>query len=104
MDSQTLTVEALRLLIYVAWSDGEIAPEEYDYLLAMARKHRLPDEEIESLEASVRDPAKVIKPDLEALKPFRQEVLAEVQALISADDHIDDAELEMLHRIASLLS
>jgi hypothetical protein len=104
MDSSTLTIEALRLLVYVAWSDGDIAPEEYDYMLAMARKQRVPEDELDYLEAVVRDPSKVIKPNIELLKPFRDQVLEQVQALIMADDKVEDAELEMLHRIASLLA
>lgn len=104
MDSMELTIEAIRLLLYVAWSDHEIAPEEYDYILRMARNQHLPESEIEAFEAAVRDPTKLTKPNVEVLKPFRNEVLAEVQGLIEADDRVAPAEAEMLHRIATLLS
>ena len=104
MDSSTLTIEALRLLVYVAWSDGDIAPEEYDYLLAMAKKQHVPQSELDYLEAVVRDPAKVVKPNIEVLKPFRSEVLEQVKALIMADDKVDEAEVEILHRVAALLA
>ena len=41
---------------------------------------------------------------MEILKPFRTEVLAHVQALIASDDKIEQAETDILHKIASLLS
>ena len=104
MDSSAFTVEAIRLLIYVAWSDGKIAPEEYDYILRLAKRRNLPEEEMKNLEASVRDPAQVVRPNIEALRPLREEILAEVQGLIMADDDVDDAEVEVLHRVASLLA
>ena len=104
LEPPTGAVQALRLLVYVAWSDGEIAPEEYDYLLAMARKQHVPDDELAYLEAVVRDPSKVVKPDIEMLKPFRAEVLEQVQGLIEADEHVAESEVDVLHRIARMLS
>ena len=100
MDSQNLKIEALRLLIYVAWVDSSIMPDEYDYLLAMAQRHNLPEEELHALEAAVRDPAKIVRPDFEVLKPYRNEVFAEVSALIQADDKIARAEEDLLQRLA----
>jgi len=104
MDSLTLTIEAVRLLVWVAWSDGEIAPEEYDYLLRMARNHGLPEDELQALELAVRDKSKLVQPNVESLKPFRAEVLAEVKGLIEADDKVEPGELQILHRIAEALS
>lgn len=104
MDSAKLTIETLRLLLYVAWSDDDIAPEEYDYIFRMARNAALSAEDVLSLDAALRDRSRLAEPDMEVLKPFRHEVLAHVQALISSDDRIAPGETDILHKIASLLS
>lgn len=104
MDSARLTVETIRLLLYVAWSDDDIAPEEYDYIFRMARNADLSDKDVLSLDGALRDRSKLSEPNIEVLKPFRAEVLAHVQALIAADDKIEQAETDILVKIASLLS
>ena len=108
MDAQASSAsvfrEALRLLIYVAWSDGDVSPEEYDFLLVMAKRRGLPADEMKELEAAVRNPKCAVHPNVLALKPLRSEILSEVQSLIVADGHVAEAEVAMLHRVAALLS
>jgi uncharacterized tellurite resistance protein B-like protein len=104
MDDKRITVETIRLLLHVAWSDDDIAPEEYDYIFRMARNAGLTDKDILALDAAMRDRTRLYEPNIEILKPHREEVLAHVQALISADDHIAQAETEILIKIASLLN
>ena len=104
MDDLKITIETIRLLLHVAWSDNDIAPEEYDYIFRMARNAGLTDEEIMAFDAAMRDRTRLYEPNIEILRPHRDEVLAHVQALISADDKIEQAETEILIKIASLLN
>lgn len=104
MDDKRIIVETIRLLLHVAWSDDDIAPEEYDYIFRMARNAGLSDQDILALDAAMRDRSRLYEPNIEILKPHREDVLAHVQALISADDHIAQAETDILIKIASLLN
>ena len=104
MAGSRLTLETIRLLLVVAWADGEIAPEEYDYLLRMARNGGMSEEQVLSLDGAMRDRSTLRRPDLEYLKPYRTQVLAHVQALIAADEHVAPQETEILHKIAVLLA
>jgi uncharacterized tellurite resistance protein B-like protein len=104
MDSKRITVETIRLLLHVAWSDDDIAPEEYDYIFRMARNAGLSDKDIMALDAAMRDRSRLYEPNIEILKPHKDAVLAHVQALISADDVIDQKETDILVKIATLLN
>ncbi len=104
MDSTQITVETIRLLLFVAWSDDDIAPEEYDYIYRIARSAGLPHKDVMALDAALRDRTRLYEPNMEILKPHREEVLAHVQELIGADDHIAQAETDILIKIASLLN
>ena len=99
-----LTIETVRLLLYVAWADNEIAPEEYDYLLRMTRNAGMSEADVMSLDAALRDREKLHQPDIAALNPHREEVLAKVRELIKADHHIAPEEDEILYKLASALS
>ncbi len=104
MDSTRITVETIRLLLHVAWSDDDIAPEEYDYIFRMARNAGLADKDIMALDAAMRDRSRLYEPNMDILKPHKEQVLAHVQALISADDVIDQKETDILVKIATLLN
>jgi len=104
MDESKFTEETIRLLLYVAWADDDVAPEEYDYLLRMAQNAGLGTVAVAGLDRALRDRKSLSRPDIEFLKPYRDEVLAHVRALISADNHIAPAETDILHKIASALA
>lgn len=104
MTDSKFTQETIRLLLYVAWADDDVAPEEYDYLLRMARNAGLGEANVLSLDGALRDRSVLRRPDFEYLKPYRSEVLTHVQELIEADDRIAPQEMEILHKIASALS
>ncbi|MCP4445961.1 MAG: TerB family tellurite resistance protein [Myxococcales bacterium] len=104
MSEKQLIQEIIRLLLYVAWADDEIAPEEYDYLLRLARDTGFSDLEVNSVDKAMRDRSSLRRPDIEMLKPHRSEVLSHVRKLIRADDHIALAEADILHKIAAELA
>ena len=104
MDDNRLTEETIRLLLYVAWADDDIAPEEYDYLLRMAQNGGMGTVAVAGLDKAMRDRKSLSRPNIEFLKPYREEVLAHVRALIEADHHIAPAETDILHKIAAALA
>ncbi len=104
MNDSKFTEETIRLLLYVAWADDDVAPEEYDYLLRMAQNAGLGTVALRALDEGVRDRKSLNRPDIAYLKPHRTEVLAHVQELIQADNHIAPAEPVILHKIASALA
>ncbi len=104
MSDSKFTEETLRLLLYVAWADDDVAPEEYDYLLRLAQNSGLGAVALRALDQGVRDRQNLHRPDINYLKPHRDEVLAHVRELIQADNHIAPAETDILHKIASALA
>lgn len=104
MNDAELTVATIRLLLHAAWADNSIAPEEYDFLYAMASRAGFSKEDIMSLDNGLRNRHLLHPPDLELLKSDRDNVLRQVQALIEADNLITTEEADFLHTIAAALS
>ena len=104
MDDLKFTEETIRLLLYVAWADDDVAPEEYDYLLRMARNSGMGEAKVMSVDSALRDREVLREPDYAFLKPHRDEVLVHVRNLIEADNHIAPQETDILHKIASALA
>ena len=99
-----LLVESVRLLLFVAWSDDDIAPEEYDFLLRKVRNAGFDADAIDSLDRALRDKSTLVQPDMEFLKPHHQTVLAEVRELVHADDRVAPEEITIMDKITKMLT
>jgi len=95
--------EVIKLLVQVAWADREIADEERDHILALARGAELHDDEIEDLRQALEHPEDLPAPDLALLKRFKQDVKRAALLLIRMDKRIADEEAAMLASIDALL-
>lgn len=95
--------ELVKLLLQVAWADHEVAPAEAAALLAFARRSKLPEAELASLQAMLTGRAPLTPPNLGLLKQRRTDVLRAVKELLLSDLEVADEEEDILSQIAALL-
>ena len=95
--------ELVKLLLQVAWADHEVAPAEAAALLAFARRSKLPEAELASLQAMLTGRAPLTPPNLGLLKQRRTDVLRAVKELLLSDLEVADEEEDILGQIAALL-
>lgn len=104
MQAKELHREVIKLLVQVAWADKEIADEERDHILGLARGAELHDDEIEDIRQALEHPEDLPAPDLELLKRFKQDVKRAALVLIRIDKRIADDEAAMIESIDKLLA
>lgn len=102
--SKTFALELVKLLVQVAWADGDVAPAEAEALLAFARRNGLDQDELQSLSAMLTGRAPLAPPNLGLLKERRTDVLRAVKDILVSDLEIAEEEEEVLEQIAGLLS
>lgn len=98
-----LQAEILRLLLQVAWADDQVADEEVEHILGLARRAQASDEEVATLRACLRGEQTLPPPDLGFLRDHRDQALAAVQDLIAADDRVLPDEERVLAQIREML-
>lgn len=95
--------ELVKLLLQVAFADHEVAPAEAEALLGFARRNRLPEAELQALQAMLTGRAPLAPPNLGLLKQRRTDVLRAVKELLLSDLEVAEEEEEILSQIATLL-
>ncbi len=95
--------ELVKLLVQVAWADGDVAMAEQDALLAFARRNGLPQAELDGLQAQLTGRAPLAPPNLGLLRQRRTDVLRAVKDLLLSDLEVAEEEEEILSQIAMLL-
>lgn len=103
MHPSRLTLETLKLLVGIAWADHDVSIEEMNYILTIAERAGVGEQETESLRAALRDENQLPQPDLELLRQHREDVLRTVDLLINIDDQIVDDERAARDAVARLL-
>lgn len=103
-DEKRLTHELLKLLVQFAWADDEVAKEETDHILFIARAAGLEPAALAELESALDGLGKAPAPDLGLLRQHRDEALAAAKVLLMTDQHMDDSESELLEQLGELLA
>jgi len=96
-------IEVLKLLLQVITSDDRVAPEELEHFSTVARRWNVPAAEAEALIGSLRQGQPLPAPDMGLLRSRPQAVLEAARAAVGSDQHIDNAEIDMLMQIRELL-
>ena len=100
--------ERLQLLKFVAaavWADLEVSRPEKSYLLSLALKLRIPDDELDHLADWLERPPPPEEVDPAQVPPERRSLfLAVVRAAMTADHVLDAPERETLRLLEDLLS
>lgn len=97
-------IELLKLMVQVAWSDGQVATREAGVILGAARSWGVPESEVTALRHAMERQNAPPAPDLSLLKERANEALEAVRAVIASDGRIERAEKEMLEELRVILT
>lgn len=96
--------EVLKLMLQLAWSDGQVDLQEMGTILGAARSWGVPESEVAALKEGLEGKAEPPAPDLALLRDRQDEVFEAARALIACDGRLRDAEMEMLEELRVILS
>lgn len=96
--------EVLKLMLQLAWSDGQVDLQEMGTILGAARSWGVPEREVATLKEGLEGKAPPPAPDMALLRDRADEVLEAARALISCDGRLQAAETEMLEEVRIILS
>jgi uncharacterized tellurite resistance protein B-like protein len=96
-------IEVLKLLLQVITSDDQIAPEELEHFSIVARRWNVPANEADALIGCLKQGHPLPAPDMSLLRTRPQDVIEAARALVGSDQHIDNAEIDMLMQIREML-
>lgn len=96
-------IEVLKLLLQVAWADGEVDEREALAILGLGRSWSVPEAELKVLRQRLDKKDPLPQPDLALLKTRADETIAAVRAMVLADGKIQRDEADMLQQISELL-
>lgn len=104
MQAHQIDLETLKLLIQVAWADHEVAAQEADYILFLAKQMQARDDEIKSLRQALSDEGRLPAPNLDMLRGHYVHVMRSIDQLISIDNQIVDDERAVRDAVAHILT
>ena len=96
--------ELMKLLMQVAWSDHELAPEEAEHMRNFAAELSLSAEQKQQLEGWADGSIPLAPPDIGQLRGARDASLRLAARIITADGIVHEDEEEMLKQIAAMLA
>jgi uncharacterized membrane protein YebE (DUF533 family) len=96
--------EVLKLMLQLAWSDGQVDLQEVGTVLGAARSWGVPEREVAALKEGLEGNAAPPAPDLALLRDRPDDVFEAARALISCDGRLRTAETEMLEELRIILS
>jgi tellurite resistance protein len=96
-------IEVLKLLLQLAWSDGEVAPEESALILGAARSWGVPEQEIAHLRGYLGKEEPLPAPNMGLLRTRPDQVLEAARALIASDGRLHAGERELLDELRLIL-
>lgn len=96
-------IEVLKLLLQVAWSDGELESPEVQVIAGLGRSWSVPEAELQNLVGQLRRGNPLPPPDLGLLKSRPDEVLEAARALALADGKFEMDEAELISQVAQLI-
>ena len=100
---ERLNIEIIKLLIQVAWADGEVAEDEVEHLRDRAREAGLGDKAVAMLDAFLGGERKLPAPDFGFLREHRDAALSAAEKMVRSDDEVRTSERELLAEIQILL-
>lgn len=95
--------EVLKLMLQLAWSDGQIDVQEVGTILGAARSWGVPEPEVAALKKALEGGVPLPAPDLGLLRGRPDEVFEAARALIASDGKLQAAEQEMLEELRLIL-
>ena len=100
---EEFNIEVLKLMLQLAWSDGQIDVQEVGTILGAARSWGVPEPEITALRKALEGAATPPAPNLGLLRGRADEVFEAARALIASDGQLQAEETEMLEELRVIL-
>lgn len=100
----TFNLEVLKLLLYVAWVDGEVEQHEAQMVMGLGRSWSVPEASLQALMADVKAGIKTGEPDWALLKTRSDDAITAARALVLADGKVKPEESALLKRVVASLS
>lgn len=97
-------IELLKLMLQVAWSDGQVATREAGVILGAARSWGVPEAEVTALRRAMQSQNAPPAPDLAVLRERADEALEAMRAVIVSDGRLERSEKEMLEELRVILT
>lgn len=102
-ETDRFNVEVLKLLLQVAWSDGELEAPEFHMIVGLGRSWSVPEPQLQKLVEDLRRGNPLPPPDLGLLKSRPDDVLEAARALSLADGKMELDEAELISQVAAML-
>ncbi len=99
----TFNIEVLKLMLQLAWSDGQLDVQEVGTILGSARSWGVPESEVAALKKLLDSNGTPPAPDLALLRGRSDEVFEAARALIASDGKLQAGEKEMLEELRVIL-
>jgi tellurite resistance protein len=96
-------LEVVKLMLKVAWADGQVAPRERQVIMGAARSWHVAEPELKQLMARLDQGDPLPEPDVAVLKPRADDVMTAVRALVASDGKVAQEETALLEKIAAML-
>ena len=96
-------LEVLKLLLTVAWRDGEYDAHEKNMILGLAKSWSVPRDEVENLTQRTDLGQKPLSVDWALLKSRKDDVMTAARAMVLADGKVKREETTLLKDIEKAL-
>jgi tellurite resistance protein len=96
-------VEVLKLLLQVAWADGEVAEREAQVIKGLGRSWTVDEKTLSFLLTKLEQGHPLPPPNLKFLKTRPDEVMEAARALVAADGRTDAQETELLEQLKAMM-
>lgn len=95
-------LEVLKLLLNVAWVDGEVEQHEVNMLLGLGRSWSVPEAALQKL--IIKAGKRPAEPDYALLRERADDALQAARALVLADGKVMPEETQLLKRVQAVLT
>src|SRR4051812_38772713 len=100
----TFNLEVLKLLLTVAWVDGEVDQQEARMVMGLGRSWSVPEAELKTLMDDLKAGKKPSEPDWALLKTRSDDAITAARALVLSDGKVNPEESALLKRVVSSLA
>jgi len=100
----TFNLEVLKLLLFVAWVDGEVDQHEAQMVMGLGRSWSVPEPELKALMDELKAGKKTGEPDWALLKPRKDDAITAARALVLSDGKVKPEESALLKKVIASLA
>lgn len=100
----TFNLEVLKLLLTVAWVDGEVDQQEAQMVMGLGRSWSVLEPELQALIADMKAGKKPGEPDYALLKTRSDDAITAARALVLSDGKVKAEESALLKKVVASLA